>query len=53
MKKPSTVLKELRKELHHWQGQYRMDLKSLERTRAKCKTIGTLMREVQREGRKK
>lgn len=52
MKKSSTILKELRKELRHWQGQYRMDLQSLERTRAKCKVIGALMRQVQKESRK-
>ena len=47
MKQTKTILKELRQELRYWQGRVRMDVKSLERTKDKCKEIATQMRQVQ------
>jgi len=48
MKTNKTLLKELRKELRYWQMMVRMDMKSLERTREKCKEIGSKMRALQK-----
>lgn len=48
MKKPETVLKELRYELRYWQGQYNLELSGLRRTRAKIKQIGASMRAAQK-----
>jgi beta-xylosidase len=47
MKQTKTVLKELRQELRYWQGRVRMDIKSLERTKDRCKFFASLMRKVQ------
>lgn len=48
MKTNKTLIKELRAELHHWQMMYRMDLKSLARTKAKVKEIAAKMRALQK-----
>jgi len=47
MKTNKTLIKELRVELHYWQMRVRMDMKSLERTKERCKEIAMQMREVQ------
>lgn len=47
MKKKSTLLKELRKELRYWQGVYRIEARSLGRTKEKIKEIAAKMRKVQ------
>lgn len=52
MKKNSTLIKELRKELHHWQMIARMELRSLKATREKCKAIGKQMRKLQEQCRR-
>lgn len=49
MKTKKTRLKELRAELRHWQMICRLDVRSLQRTREKCKEIGAKMRQVQSE----
>jgi hypothetical protein len=48
MKKNKTLIRELRKDLHYWQMQVRMDVRSLRASRAKCKIIGEKMRELQK-----
>ena len=49
MKKPSTKLKELKFDLHFWQMMVRIDVTSLQRTRAKCKKIAAKMRALQKD----
>ena len=49
IKKKATKLKEARQKLRYWQGQVRMDIKSLNRTIEKCKEIAKRMREIQKE----
>jgi len=44
MKTNKTLLKELRAELHYWQMRVRMDVKSLERTKERCKGSAAKMR---------
>jgi hypothetical protein len=48
MKKKSTILKEIRQELHYWQGRVRMDYKSYLRAVEKVKEVARKMREVQK-----
>jgi hypothetical protein len=36
--------RELMEELHYWQARVRMDIHSLERTRAKCKEVAGRLR---------
>lgn len=52
MKKNSTLLRELRAELHYWQMQARMEARRLKATRNKCKNIGAQMRELQKDGKR-
>lgn len=49
MKKPRTIIKELRYHLRYWQGQYRMELAGLKRTRARIKEIAAEMRKAQKQ----
>jgi hypothetical protein len=47
MKKPATLLKELKKELHYHQMMVRIDIRATKAGVAKCKEIATKMRELQ------
>jgi len=47
MKTNKTLMKELRVELRYWQMIVRMDMKSLARTKARCKEVAMKMREMQ------
>lgn len=51
MKKNSTLLRELRAELHYWQMRTRMAAKDLKSLRKKVKGIGAQMRELQKDGK--
>ena len=46
MKTNKTLMKELRVELRYWQMIVRMDMKSLARTKARCKEVAMKMREM-------
>lgn len=48
MKKPQTVLNELREKLHYYQCQYRVELRFLRASRRKIHEIGAEMREAQK-----
>jgi hypothetical protein len=41
------LLRELREDLHYWQGMARIDARSLTGSRNKCKEIGAKMRALQ------
>lgn len=46
MKKPKTLINELRKELRYWQMQTRIDAKSFQGSKDKCKQIGAQMQAI-------
>lgn len=48
MKTNKTLIKELRAELHYWQMQVRMDMKSLESTKERAREIAAKMRKLQK-----
>lgn len=48
VKKPKTIIKELRQELHYWQILVNVEARSLKATIEKCKQIGAQMRELQK-----
>jgi hypothetical protein len=47
VKTAKTQIRELRAELHYWQMRVRMDMKSLQGTKEKCKEIGMKLRALQ------
>lgn len=51
MKKPRTLIKELRIELRHFQMQARIEARALRASREKCKQIGAMMRKLQQTKR--
>jgi hypothetical protein len=48
MKKPETIIKELRQELRYHQMMVRVDLRAVRAGMKKCKEIAARMREAQR-----
>jgi hypothetical protein len=49
MRKPKTIIKELRQELHYHQMMVRIDLQAARAGMKKCKEIAAKMREAQRQ----
>ena len=49
MKKPSTLIDELRQDLRYWQAMARIDANNLRASRKKCQQIGDQMRRLQKE----
>ena len=49
MKTKKTRIRELRGVLRYWQMMVRMDIKSLERTKNRCKEVAEQLRKLQAE----
>jgi hypothetical protein len=49
MRKPKTIIKELRQELHYHQMMVRVDIQAVRAGMKKCKEIAAKMREAQSE----
>ena len=51
-KRNKTLIEELRAELRFWQMRYRLELRGVQRIRAKINEIAALMRALQKEDRR-
>ena len=48
MKRASTKIKELKKDLHYWQAMYRLESRGIVRTKERIKEIAKEMRKIQK-----